>query len=459
MRLKPRLTATEHVGAPAGSGAGEWLATAPPIEDPPIAMPSIWRRVRRDAVWLGGGSFAIVAAQLGFRSILVVVLVPASYGRLSLILSLYNTVFLIGASGLPNSVARYISVSNPSEDAGIVRSAIRAGVWPTGVAAAAIAIVAGLLLETPVAGLLAAIGLSSMVYSLLTAGILRGRGRVAAAASIQPIAAVAEVGPLAVLWLSGVTLTPLSAFAVFCAGNVVGLLAGVVCTARSAPAPAPRASTDAIPSPRELLGFSMWLGAATIGVAVMPLIMRFAAALDSYAVVAVVDVALVLLSVPQRVGTVIVQAVIPHATRALRGSRLGLTISPKEHLVMVLPFVVLAAVVAFTPAVGSLFSLLGRPGYAKGADYLALALLAGPARVLYGLVQGILVAHGDGRFLARNSLTITAVASAAIFAAAALGSTKVAFVAFVIACWAVYVRGLARVRHLDEAGTLTPSAG
>ena len=99
----------------------EWgVSAAAPLEPAPSA-PSIWRRVRRDAVLLGGGSVAIVVAQLGFRSILVILLVPAAYGRLSLILSLYNTVFLIGASGLPNSVARYISISNPSEDAGIVR--------------------------------------------------------------------------------------------------------------------------------------------------------------------------------------------------------------------------------------------------------------------------------------------------------------------------------------------------
>ncbi len=439
---------------------GDWGVSAPgPVEPLAPTAPSIWRRVRRDAVLLGGGSVAIVVAQLGFRSILVILLVPAAYGRLSLILSLYNTVFLIGASGLPNSVARFISISNPSEDAGIVRTAIRAGAWPTAVAAAAIAIAAGVLLGTPVASLFAAIGLASMVYSLVTAGILRGRGRVGAAASIQPIAAVGEVAPLAVLWLSGVGVTPLSAFGVFCAGNVLGLLAGTLCTIRTRPYAKPEDSVAAVPTVRELLGFSMWLGVATIGVAVMPLVMRFAAALDSYSVVAVVDVALVLLSVPQRIGTVIVQAVIPHATRALGNSEESLTISRREHLFMVVPFLAVAAIVAFTPVVGSVFSLLGRPGYATGANYLALALLAGPARILYGLVQGILVAHGEGRFLARVSLSITVVSTAAIFAAAALGSTLVAFAFFVIACWAVYLQTLARAHHLDADGAAAPSTG
>jgi O-antigen/teichoic acid export membrane protein len=208
----------------------------------------------------------------------------------------------------------------------------------------------------------------------------------------------------------------------------------------------------AVPSARELLGFSMWLGLATVGVAVMPLVMRFAAAFDSYSVVATIDVALVLLSIPQRVGTVIVQAVIPHATRALGKKDVTLTISRREHVIMIAPFVVAAIIVAFTPIVGTVFGLLGRPGYAKGAEYLALALLAGPARILYGLVQGILVAHGDGRFLARNSLSITVIASVLIFALAALGSTVGAFGVFVVACWAVYLVGLARVHRFGPAG-------
>ncbi|MGA9313735.1 MAG: hypothetical protein WBV77_03795 [Solirubrobacteraceae bacterium] len=276
------------------------------------------------------------------------------------------------------------------------------------------------------------------------------------AASIQPIAAIGEITPLAILWLSGAGVTPLSAFGVFCLGNVIGLVAGVFCTIRTTPkATAIGRSTEnvlgAVPGPRELLGFSMWLAVATVGVAVMPLVMRFAAAFDSYTVVAIVDVALVLLSIPQRLGTVLVQAVIPHATRALGKGELHLTISRREHIILIAPFAIAAIAVAFTPIVGSVFDLLGRPKYGQGSGYLALALLAGPARILYGLVQGILVAHGDGRFLARNSLSVTVVASAAIFVTAALGSTIAAFAIFVVACWAVYLNGLVRVKHLALA--------
>jgi O-antigen/teichoic acid export membrane protein len=425
------------------------------------ASPSLWRHVRRDVVLLGAGSTGIVIAQLCFRSILIVALAPTAYGRLSLILSVYNTIFIIGASGLPNSVARYISVSSRAEDLAIVRSAIWAGAWPTAIAAVIVATISAMLLRSPLAFVFAAIGLSSLVYSLLTTGILRGRGRIVLAASVLPIAAIGEVAPLAVLWLSGLGVTPLSAFGVFCLGNLIGLIAGILCVVRTSPraadaSPSTENGLGSVPSSRELLGFSLWLAAATIAVAIMPLIMRSIAVIDSYAVVAVIDVALVLLSIPQRVGAVIVQAVIPHATRALRTGNVHLTISRREHVVLIAPFVLIAAVIALTPIVGWAFTLLGRPGYAKSAPYLALALLAAPPRILYGLVQGILVAHGEGRFLAHNAWVITTVAAVAMLAATVLGSTLLAFAMFVIACWAIYLNGLRRIHRMATTGA--PSA-
>lgn len=428
-----------------------------------IGSPSIWRRVRRDVVLLGAGNVGIVLCQLAFRGILIAVLVPAGYGRLSLILSVYNTIWIIGASGLPNSVARYMAVTGPAGDSAIVRSAVRASAWPTVVAAAVTAIVAGVVLNSALAFLFAAIGLSSLVYSLLMMGILRGRGRIGAAASIMPIGGVGEVGLLAILLLSGFGVTPLSAFGVFCLGNVIGLAAGIFCTIRTSPHKASSAGVSAenalsnVPSSRQLLGFSMWLAAATVGIAILPLILRLAAALDSYTVVAVIDVALVLLTIPQRMGAVIVAAVVPHATRALQKGDVSLTMSPREYIVAIVPFVLAALIVAFTPIVGWLFDSLGRPEYAKSAEYLALALLAGPARVLYGLVEGVLVAHGEARFLAFNSLSITAVASGAILAAVALGSTVVAFAVFVVASWAVYLCGLQRIGRLNSAHTSMPT--
>jgi len=431
--------------------------TSSPTKDASGLSVSIWRRVRRDVVLLGAGSVGIVIAQLCFRSILVAALSPNAYGHLSLILSVYNTVMIIGASGIPNGASRYIAAVAPGDDRQIVSSSIRAAAWPTLLAAVITAAVSGVLLKTPVAALLAAAGLSSLVYSLLTTGILRGRGHVVAAASILPVAAFSEVSLLLGLRLSWLPFTPNSAFAVFCIGNCIGLVAGILCTIRTSPSRTPElelpqgTEPGSVPSPRQMLGFSVWLAAATAAVALLPLILRVVAVIDSYTVVAFIDIALVLLNIPQRMGAVIVQAVIPHATRALGTDNASLTISRREHALLIVPFALGAAIVAFTPLLGSLFDLLGKPGYGKSADYIALALLAGPARILYGLVQGILIAHGDGRFLARNSWSVTIVASVAMLVATLLGSTMAAFGAFVVGCWVIYLVGLARIGYINDA--------
>jgi O-antigen/teichoic acid export membrane protein len=429
---------------------------------PIVTPPSIWRRVRRDIVVLGAGSVGVVVAQLVFRGILVAVLVPAAYGRLSLILSIYGFVWMIGASGLPSAVARYIAMVAPADDSAIVRSAYRASAWPTAIAATLVAAASSAILHSPVAFLFGAVGLSSLVYAVITMGILRGRGQIGPAALVMPIGGIGEVALLVVLLLSGLAVTPLSAFGVFCLGNVVGLVAGIVYTVRTSPKrsrtlPLADRSSNA-PSARQLLGFSMWLAAATMGIAILPLVVRLAAALNSYTVVAIVDVALVLLSIPLRMAAVIVSAVVPHATRALDKDNDSLTISGREHATIVIPFVVAAFIVFFTPVVGWLFDLLGRPQYAKSSVYLGLALLAGPARVLYGLVEGVLVARGEGKFLAFNSLSITTIASVAIVTVAAGGSMVMAFTFFVVACWAVYVCGLRRIKLISSRDAHTESA-
>jgi O-antigen/teichoic acid export membrane protein len=411
---------------------------------------SLWERLRRDIFLLGAGNLAVVVAQLGFRSLLVGSLAPAAYGRLSLVLSIYNTVWIIGASGLPNSVSRYIAKIAPGDDSQIIRAALRASVWPVLAAATVSAVLSAILLETPIAGVLGAVGIGCLVYSLLTMGILRGRGRIAAAAAIMPVAACSELLPLAALVGGGFHLTPLLAFAVFSFGNAAGLATGVWLLARSAPRVdlVIGAVREPVPGARELLGSALWLGAATMSLAMLPLALRAAAALDSYTVVAVVDVALVLFALPQRLGAVVVMAVTPHVSRAISREGVAIKISSRTSLLALLPFALAAALVAFTPLLSWLFGLIGRPVYARSANYLALALLAGPARVLYGVVEGVLIAHGKGRVMALTAGAVCVVATGLIFAASAFKSPATAFAIFVLAYWAIYLLGVARVERI-----------
>jgi O-antigen/teichoic acid export membrane protein len=408
---------------------------------------SVWQHIWQDVLLLGTGSIVVVFAQLAFRSVLIAALAPATYGRLSLALGVYNTIWILGTSGLPNSVARFLAIRGAEADHAIVRAALQANAWLTAAAAVAVGISTGLLLDSVLAGVVGAIGVAGLIYSLLSMGILRGRGRLVASAAVMPITAFAELTPLLVLYFAGVHISPLAAFTVFSLGNVVGLGAGFWFARRSTP-PRPAVEPADVPSPLRLLGFSVWLAAATAGLSVLPLIVRSVAAFDSYTVVAVVDVSLVLFNIPQRIGSVIVMAAIPRAARAIQSENADLTISLRTQAIAIVPFLAAAAVVAFTPALDWVFEAIGRPEYEKSIDYLALALLAGPARILYGLVEGALVAHGEGRFLALNVLSITAVAALAMLAAAALGSVAVAFAIFVATFWVIYLCGQRRVAQL-----------
>lgn len=414
---------------------------------------SIWRRIRRDAVLLGGGNVTLVLAQLGFRGILIATLVPAEYGRLSLVLSIYNSAWIIGSSGLPNSVARYIAINGGGDGGAVIRAAVRAGALPIGIATLLVAVASAIVLQSPLAAPIGALGFCGLMYSLLAMGALRGRGRVGFAAAVMPIAGCAELLLLVGLLRSGLGVAPLSAFAIFATGNLVGLAVAVYFLFRTRPGERAVPGRPA-PSARELLSFSLWLALATGAVAILPLVVRTAATLDSFTVVAIVDVALVLFSIPQRLGTIIVLATTPHASKQVGEGRLDVAISRREHLFLVVPFLVAAAVVAFSPLVEVTFDAIGKPEYDQSSTYLALALLAGPPRILYGLVEGMLIAHGEGRFLAFNAVAISLIASGVIFATVAAGSTAAAFAAFAVAFWLIYLAGLHRVRALGR----TPAA-
>jgi O-antigen/teichoic acid export membrane protein len=432
------------------------VATSPSDAGHEAEARSLWHRIRRDVVLIAAGTGSAVLAQLIFRGVLVAQLVPAAYGRLSLVLSIYNTLWIIGAVGLPTGVSKYIAAIAPADDSAVVRASIKAAAGPTAIVAVVVATTAGIVLESPPAFILAAIGVVSLIYGTVAMAILRGRGHFGYSSFLIPIGGATEVAGLLILLASPLALTSASAFAVFCLGNVAALSVGIWLTRRTSPSRKagagqfPEQPSVRAPSARRLLGFSAWLAAATIGIAVLPLVVRVAAAASSYSTVAIVDVALVILSVPLRMGTVVLSAVVPHATRALGTGQVKLkAFSDREQAFVIVPFVIGAAIVTFTPVVEWIFDALGRPAYAESRDYLALALLAGPPRVLYGFVEGVLTAYGQGRFLAINSLSIAAVASVAILACATLGSMLLAFSMFVVASWAVYIWGLRRIHDLD----------
>jgi O-antigen/teichoic acid export membrane protein len=414
---------------------------------------SIWSRVWRDFLILGTGNIGVVVLQLGFRAILIVQLVPASYGRLALLLTVYNTIWIFANSGLPNSIARHIAINPPANDRLVLGAAIRAAAIPMVVVGLAMAIIAGSLLHSALAAVFGAFGVSSLVFSQLGTGVLRGRQRISSAASVMPVAALAELASLACLVVAGLRVTEVSAFGTFCLGNVIGLAFAALLVVRTTPRTRTDPPSDVeTPSGRQLLGFSLWLAGAAAGIAALPLVMRLAAALDSYTQAAIVDLALVIFNVPQRAGAIVAMAVVPHASRAAAEGRMALRLSRSQLALAVVPFALLAVVFAATPVIEWMADAIGRPEYKQSARYAALVMLAGPARVLYGLTAGILIGLGKARFLCLTVLTALFAASAVIVAAAAQGKTMVAFAGFVAAIWALSLITFSQAQRLSREG-------
>ncbi len=412
----------------------------------------IWSRIWRDFLILGTGNVGTVVLQLGFRAILIVQLVPSSYGRLALLLTVYNTIWIFANSGLPNSIARYIAINPPGNDTLVLRAAIRAAAIPMIVVGLVMAIIAGSILHSPLAGVFGAIGVSSLVYSQLGTGVLRGRERVSHAATVMPVAALAELVLLSALLVSPLAVTEVSAFGTFCLGNVIGLAFAALLVIRTTPDADPDPAIAAeTPSGRQLLGFSLWLAGAAAGIAALPLVMRLAAALDSYTQAAIVDLALVIFNIPQRIGAIVAMAVVPHASKAAGRGKVAIRLTRPQQILAVAPFAIMAVVFAATPVIEWLADAIGRPEYEQSARYAALVMLAGPARVLYGLTAGILIGHGRARFLCLTVLTVLTAASAVIVVSASQGQTMVAFAAFVAAIWALYLVTLHRVQRLSAA--------
>lgn len=425
---------------PADSGVSE---TRPPRRG---LLQILWK----DVLLLGAGNVGYAVGQLVFRSILIVTLVPAEYGRLTLLLSIYNTVWLVATGGLPDGVARHLAIARPEQDAATTHAVFKATLWPTAIGALAMGGISAVMLDSVWAGFVGAIGLASLVYASVTIGILRGRLRIGAASSVMPVTALGEALPLAALVMLGLGVTTLSAFSAFCLGNVVGLAVGLALVIKTKPAvEAEQERPGSIITPRQLLGFSFWLAIAATGMALLPLAARLAASLDSYLEVAIVDIALVVFAVPQRLGALMVAAMAPHASRSIHFKGAAHRISRREQLLTVAPFLIAAAVLAFTPLVSTVADAIGRPEYSRCGTYLSLVMLAGPARVLYGVAAGILIGHADAKFLALTVTAVTICAATLMFAAAALGEVTVAFAVLIPAFWAIYLILLYRLDHLD----------
>src|SRR2546423_1378121 len=66
----------------------------------------MWRRVGRDSLILVGSQLGLVVFQLAYRGLAIHDVSVSNYGRVGLLLAIFNGVTVIGAYGVPTSTAR-----------------------------------------------------------------------------------------------------------------------------------------------------------------------------------------------------------------------------------------------------------------------------------------------------------------------------------------------------------------
>lgn len=385
----------------------------------------MWRRVRRDSAILIGSAVAMAALQLGFRALAVYELPIAAYGRVALLLSVFNTFLVVAHFGIPVAAARVAARSGTAgRSTAHLRAAALAGAGPCLVASAAMAAATVWVTSSAAGALVAAAGMAAMAAGVVLGGLLRGVGRVWASATIQPANALAQLAVLGGAVLAGAHVGVHWVLVSFYAGNLAALaVAGALYLAvprAAGAAPDPEAEPGAI------LRFSAWLTIATIGVYGLTLAPRLVLAHVSYRDVAVFDLAMLAYTFPQRLTASFVTALVPLAAREqLHAARVRVA-SRIDALVLTAAVGALSGVLYVTGFLETLLRAAGLGSYAASAPLLVVVLLAAPAELFFAVNSGLLQAFGRSKRLAAGTWAVLAVTGAAMPFTARIGSTALA---------------------------------
>jgi O-antigen/teichoic acid export membrane protein len=363
----------------------------------------MWREVGRDTLILSASVLALVPLQAAFRLLSIHYLDVPAYGRVVLLISLFNTAFVL-TFGIPPAASRLAARSNGQDtDRRILVVLGQALALPTAVASIAI-LVASLVVEGSIlAAAGGVVGMVMLAVSIGAAGYLRGKGRIWHAAAVQPANGIAQlvvlVLPAALGFHPGSPWVLLS----FYIGNVMAGVLGVIflwgAFSRLPDADSAQ-EVDPDANPRSVISFSAWMTSAALATSMLLLLPRIALAFGSYKEVAFFDLALVLYTIPQRLTSALVLAIIPSAAKAQR-QRVRVAI-PSRLDAAIVAFAVLglAGVLWWSEGIPRIFDAIGIGSYAAAEPVLLILLIALPAEVLFGINSALLQAFGRSRRLA-----------------------------------------------------------
>lgn len=411
----------------------------------------MWRQVGRDTLILSASVLALVPLQAAFRLLSIHYLDVSTYGRVVLLISVFNTAFVL-TFGIPPAAARLAARSRgQGSDRRILVVLGQALALPTALASIAILVATLVIDGSTMAAAGGVVGMVMLAVSIVAAAYLRGKGRIWHAAAVQPANGIAQLVVLALPAAFG--FRPGSAWVLFSfyLGNVVaGLLGVVLLSTAIGRQPAVEGAQDVDPdaNPRSVLSFSAWMTAAALAISMLLLLPRIALAIGSYKEVAFLDLALVLYTIPQRLTSALVLAVIPNAAKA-QHERVRVVIPSRLDAAIVASAVlVLAGALWWSDAVPRILDAIGIGGYAAAEPILLILLLALPAEVLFGINSALLQAFGRSRDLAYMTVGALLFMLALTPLGIAFGGTKFFAALVAIAYWLLY---LVSPRAFDES--------
>jgi O-antigen/teichoic acid export membrane protein len=385
---------------------------------------------------------ALVPLQAAFRLLSIHYLDVSTYGRVVLLISVFNTAFVL-TFGIPPAAARLAARSaGRGDDRRILVVLGQALALPTAVASIAI-LVATVVIGGPIlAAAGGVVGMVTLAISIVAAAYLRGKGRIWHAAAVQPANGVTQLVALALPAALGFHPGSLWVLLSFYIGNVVAGVLGVTLlwgAIHRLPGSDGAHEVDPEANPRSVIGFSLWMTAAALATSMLLLLPRIALAFGSYQEVAFFDLALILYTIPQRLTTALVLAIIPSAAQAQR-ERVRVAI-PSRLDAAIVGFAVLglAGVLWWSNAIPQIFDAIGIDGYSAAEPLLLILLLALPAEVLFGINSALLQAFGRSRRLAYLTVAALLFMLALTPLGIAFGGTKYFASLAVVAYWLLYV--------------------
>jgi O-antigen/teichoic acid export membrane protein len=399
----------------------------------------MWRTVGRDSLIFFASACSLVVFQFGFRYVAIDTLSVADYGRVALLLSIFNGVTVIGLYGVPATVSRLAArTCGRGRDRELLRAAAIATAGPCVVASALMAIATLVVTDSAVDSLIAAVGVPPMIWAVLYSGFVRGKGMIFPAAAIQPANLALQLLVLALLILSGVRVGTGLVLASFYIGNF-GAYAVARLYSRRALARTSESEDahDPEATPRQILQFSVWLAFANLAVLMLTIVPRVSLTQSSYREVAVFDLALLVYTIPQRLRSSFLIALLPVAAVERKHGRRIVVPGSRDLALVTAGFVALDGFLWSTHGLRVLLLHVGMGAYSGAEVLLLIMLLAAPAELFFGINSALLQACGESRRLCIVSAEVLAGSIALSPVTALLGPAYLACV-LTAAYWALH---------------------